>query len=120
MLFRRLCVTALVLTAAGGCDGLLMTRSCDLREVDDHCQEYGVYGPDLLALEGTCAAVGGTWGRDACPREGILAGCEDVDPSNPWSVTKWYYAGLDEDLVTSEDVAAECEPDTEVFVAAPE
>jgi len=113
---------AMLASITGGataCDGLRMTRSCDLREVDDHCQEYGVFGPDMVALQGTCAAVDGVWGDGPCPRADVLGGCEDIDPSNPWDVTKWYYAGLDEDLTSAEDVEAECDEGTERFVPAP-
>lgn len=118
MAFDKTGMLMLVALLGAGCQGLQMTRSCDLRESDDHCQEYGVYGPDLLALQGTCEAVGGEWGSEGCPREGILAGCKDVDPSNPWSVTRWFYANGD-DLNTADDVAGECEEGTEEFVEAP-
>ena len=118
---RSLTLAVLLTTAlAAGCGALTTTKHCDLREVEDaHCQEYQLYGPDILAMRGTCEAVGGTWGDDACPDGEILGGCEDQDPSNPWEVTKRYYAGFDEDITSEADVEQECDDEVEVFVPAP-
>lgn len=102
----------------GGCDLLgdaAMTRSCVLP--NGECQEYGVFGPDLLALQGVCESVGGQWGDGECPRDGITGGCEDIDASNPWDVTTWFYAA--DGYATADDVRAECEDGTEQYVDPP-
>jgi len=109
----------LVLLPLAACDGLRQTKHCDLREVEAECQEYGVFGPDILTLQGVCASVGGTWGNAECPREGILGGCEDHDPSNPWQVTRWLYEGYEDDLTTAEEAQDECDDEVETFVPAP-
>ena len=116
----RVILISLVLGGCGLFGDVAMTRHCDLRDAAEgggECQEYGVFGPDIVVLQGTCEAVGGDWGDSECPRDGITGGCENVEASNPWSVTSWYYAA--DGYETPDDVRNECDDETEVYVDPP-
>lgn len=77
-------------------------------------------GPDIVTLSATCMSLNGDWAREPCPREGILAGCESIDPSDPWDVTRWIYEGYEDHIVTVADAEAECSESEEVPVPPPE
>jgi hypothetical protein len=96
-------VSVMVLASAmalGGCLGG-NTIACDFRAAHERCQDRsGVQAANPLAFQGTCEAAGGAYLDEACPRDGIVGGCDMGDGD----VIDWYYAPR-----TEADVASECE-----------
>jgi len=109
MVVRALLVTAalLALAGCGGVDPLSGTVSCDFRAgslngPEPRCQEWQ---NSLVAttFESTCNIAKGKYAAGQCPRDGIVAGCQQKTDNADNSITiDWYYAPKTEANVQSE------------------
>lgn len=110
---RSLVLALAAVTLATACN-----HHCDFRsewdggDPDDEagCQEYQLFGPDVLVFNATCLALGSELESGTCPEDGIAGGCENVAPDNPWPVITWYY---EEHGWTEELVQQQCDDDDE-------
>jgi len=100
MSFRRLAVLAVALsslTAAIGCGGVDSTVACDFRSgglngVEPRCQEW-INSLAATTFEQTCNTAKGKYINGQCPRDGIVAGCEQKTGNADGSRTiDWYYS----------------------------
>ena len=100
--------------AAAGC-GAGPTGSCDFRNgsvngAEPRCQEWiGGVVTVTGTYEATCTTVKGLYRSGECPRDGIVAGCEQKTNNADGSRTiDWYYAPK-----TAADIMSSCKsPDT--------
>ncbi len=109
----RLVWLSLAVAATAACNPLSGTVSCDFRGgslngPEPRCQEW----QNSLAattFEQTCNTAKGKYISGECPRDGIVAGCQQQTNNADNSVTiDWYYAPK-----TEASVQADCKsPDT--------
>lgn len=103
----RTALVSLALVLGAGCGALNSTGSCDFRAKQSRCQEREALATSLVAFEQLCKTSGGVYSSGACPREGILGGCDLSEVANP--VRDWYYTSAAAGLSTSADVMKKCE-----------
>ena len=94
-----------VLLMLSGC-GLNSTGHCDFRPKESRCQEREGLPTTLAALQQLCGASGGTYADGACPRTGVLGGCDLSEIANP--VRDWYYPDAAHNLTTADQVKMQC------------
>lgn len=95
---------ALLLAGCGGA-----TTSCDFRNgsvngAEPRCQEWqnSIVGP-TGTYKTTCGIAQGEYRDSECPRDGIVAGCEqNANNADGSKVIDWYYAPKTAEVVMSE------------------
>lgn len=81
-----LCVGLVACALLCGCLGG-NTIACDFRATRNRCQDRsGIQAANPPAFQATCEAATGDYIDGACPRAGIVAGCDMGD-----GVIDWYY-----------------------------
>src|SRR5215472_16701500 len=96
----------LSLALVPSCGALNSTGHCDFRPKQDRCQERDGVATTLVAFQQLCGPSGGTYGSDACPRAGVIGGCDLSEAGNP--VRDWYYTDASKGITTADQVKAMC------------
>lgn len=103
----------LLVAAVGlaGC-GLAPSAACDFRKSSGsaRCQER-LNSISSAAFKATCSAAQGVASDGACPRDGVVGGCDLGQQGDGSQINDWYYAPK-----TLADAKSDCAGDKGTFL----